>query len=443
MTETPEIKDIKNLYIDNFGKFEHSLNGGASSPIHKIRKEAISKFSKLEFPTTRNEEWKYTSIAPLLRQAFVPSEDKHIIKKEQVQKYLFDEMEHSLLVFVNGIFTEELSELKDLPEGVIAGSIDAAIEHHPDIVNKHFSRYADYNEQIFTALSTAFTKDGAFIYIPPGKIIEEPFHILYLSSSPGKNILIQPRNLFVAGQNSQATIIEHYASIDNDVYFTNTVTEIFADENAVLDHIKLQDESRNAFHIARMEVDQERSSNFSSNMISFGAEISRNDLNTRFNDTGGECMLNGLFMIGGAQLFDVHTMIDHAKPNCNSHEHYKGILDETSRGVFNGKVMVRPDAQKTNAFQENNNIILSDNALVNTKPQLEIFADDVKCSHGATIGQIEDEALFYLKSRGIGDKKARGMLIHAFASEVVGSIKVETIRNYLEEILTNKFNPEQ
>jgi len=442
MTETLEIKDIKNLYIDNFGKFENSLNGGASSPIHKIRKEAISNFSKLEFPTTRNEEWKYTSIAPLLRHAFVPAENKYSIKHEQVKKYLFDELEHSLLVFVNGIFSEELSELKDLPEGVIAGSIDAAIENHYDIVIKHFSRYADYKEQIFTALSTAYTRDGAFIYIPQGKIIEEPFHILYLSSSPGENILIQPRNLFVAGKNSQATIIEHYASIDDDVYFTNTVTEIFTDENAVLDHVKLQDESRYAFHIARMEVDQERNSNFSSNMISFGAELSRNDLNTRFNDSGGECMLNGLFMIGGTQLFDVHTMIDHAKPNCNSHEHYKGILDEKSRGVFNGKVMVRPDAQKTNAFQENNNIILSDNALVNTKPQLEIFADDVKCSHGATIGQLEDEALFYLKSRGIGDKKARGMLIHAFASEVVSSIKVETIRNYLEEILTNKFNPE-
>jgi Fe-S cluster assembly protein SufD len=192
-----------------------------------------------------------------------------------------------------------------------------------------------------------------------------------------------------------------------------------------------------------MEVDQERNSNFSSIMISFGAELSRNDFNTRFNDTGGECILNGLFMIDGNQLFDVHTMIDHAKPYCNSHEHYKGILDGKSRGVFNGKIMVRPDAQKTNAFQENNNIILSDGALVNTKPQLEIFADDVKCSHGATIGQIEDEALFYLKSRGIGDETARGMLIHAFASDVVNSIKVEVIRNYLEEILTNKFNPGQ
>ncbi len=442
MAETLEIKDIKNWYLDNFGKFENSLNGGASSEIHKIRRDAISNFSKLEFPTTRNEEWKYTSIAPLLKHTFIPAENKHVINKGQVQKYLFDKLEHSLLVFVNGFFSEELSELKELPEGVIAGSIADAIKNHSELVRKHFSRYADYKEQIFTALSTAYTKDGAFIYIPDGKIIENPVHILYLSYSLDEKILCQPRNLFIAGKNSQATIIEHYASVDDSVYFTNTVTEIFVDENSVLDHIKLQDESRSAFHIARMEVDQERNSNFSSNMISFGAELSRNDLNTRFNDTGGECMLNGLFMIDGSQLFDVHTMIDHAKPYCNSHEHYKGILDGKSRGVFNGKVMVRPDAQKTNAFQENNNIILSDSALVNTKPQLEIFADDVKCSHGATIGQLENEALFYLKSRGIGDKAAHGMLIHAFASDVVKSIKVESIRNYLEEILTNKFNPE-
>ena len=216
-----------------------------------------------------------------------------------------------------------------------------------------------------------------------------------------------------------------------------------SDENAVLDHIKLQDESKSAFHIARMEVDQERNSNFTSNMISFGGDLSRNDFNTRFNNEGGNCQLNGLFMIDGNQLFDVHTMIDHAKPHCDSHEHYKGILDGKSRGVFNGKVMVRPDAQKTNAFQENNNIILSDSALINTKPQLEIFADDVKCSHGATIGQINEDALFYLKTRGIGDKTARGLLIHAFASEVVNSIKVEAIRNYLEEILTTKFNQVQ
>lgn len=443
MAETSEIKNIKNWYIENFEKFENSLNGGASGVIHELRKDAISNFSRLEFPTTKNEEWKYTSIAPLLKHTFIPSSYKSGITDNQVQNLLFSGLDSILLVFVNGYYSEHLSDIKRLPAGVIAGSIAEAIKNNSDIVTKHFSKYADYKEQIFTALSTAFTKDGAFIFIPDGKILEIPIHILYLSLSNKEKILSQPRNLFVTGKNTQATIIEQYASLDEGIYFTNTVSEIFTGENSTLDHIKLQNESRNAFHIARMEVEQESNSNFSSNMISFGASLSRNDINTRFNNKGGECWLNGLFMIEGDQLFDVHTNIDHASPHCNSREHYKGILDGKSHGVFNGKVMVRRDAQKTNAFQENNNIILSDSALVNTKPQLEIFADDVKCSHGATIGQLDDEALFYLKARGIGEKIARGMLIHAFTSDVVNSIKVEPIKNHLEEILTNKFNPEQ
>jgi Fe-S cluster assembly protein SufD len=289
-------------------------------------------------------------------------------------------------------------------------------------------------------LSTAYIKDGAFIFVPDGKIIKDAFHILLLTTSGDDKILTQPRNLFVAGKNSQVTIIEHYSSLYEDIYFTNAVTEIYADESAVVDHIKLQEESKKSFHIGRMEVDQERASNFSSHSISFGADLSRNDFNTRFKDEGGESTLNGLFLIEGTQLFDVHTMIDHAKPHCNSHEHYKGILDDKSRGVFNGKVMVRKDAQKTNAFQENNNIILSDDALINTKPQLEIFADDVKCSHGATIGQLDKDSMFYLKSRGISEETARTILIHAFAIDVIQSIKVQPIKDYVEEILSKRFN---
>ena len=241
-------------------------------------------------------------------------------------------------------------------------------------------------------------------------------------------------------KNSQVTIIEHYVSENDNIYFTNTVTEIVVEDNAIVDHYKLQEESKNAFHIARVEIDQERSSNFTSHSISTGGAITRNNINARFNGEGGECTLNGLFLLENKQLFDAHTLIDHASPLCNSHEHYKGILDDSSRGVFNGKVLVRQDAQKTNAFQKNNNILLSNNALVNTKPQLEIFADDVKCSHGATIGQIDEEAKFYLKSRGIGEKAANAILIHAFASDVIKSMKIESVRNYLEDILSKRFN---
>lgn len=432
--------DIKDWYILNFGEFEKKLNGGKESSIHQKRKDALSNFSRLEFPTIKDEEWKYTSIAPLLKYNFVPSYEKKIVSEELIKSLLFDEMEHSLIIFINGRYSAENSLLLNLPKGVIVGSIADEIKKKNEVLLKHFGKYADHQNHIFTALSTAYTEDGAFIYVPTGKIVEEPIHIIFITDSGNEKILTQPRNLFVAEKNSQVTIIEHYVGNEGEIYFTNSVTEIVAEENAVVDHIKLQEESKKAFHIARMEVDQERSSNFSSHLISTGADLTRNDSNARFNNEGGECTLNGLYIIDGTQLFDAHTLMDHAKPHCNSHEHYKGILDDKSRGVFNGKIIVRQDAQKTNAFQENNSILLSDEALVNTKPQLEIFADDVKCSHGATIGQMDDEAKFYLKSRGIGEEASKGILLHAFASDVITSIKIESVRNYIEKIITDKFN---
>ena len=432
--------DIKQYFINQFDEFEKSLNGEKTSDFHKTRKEAISKFAELTFPTQKDEEWKYTNISPLQKHNFSPVSNKEKVSSETINKFLFDKLEHSLLVFVNGNFSPELSKLIDIPKGVVIGSLAEAMKNNNPIVKKHLGKYAENENYFFTTLSSAFTKDGAFIYVPDGKIVEDPIHVIFFTNSGNEKILIQPRNLFVAGKNSQVTIIEHYVSDEDSIYFTNAVTEIVADENAIVDHIKLQEESNKAFHIARMEVDQERSSNFSSHLISHGAEISRNDFNARFNDEGSECMLNGLFMIGDEQLFDAHTMIDHAKPHCNSHEHYKGILQDKSRGVFNGKVMVRQDAQKTNAFQQNNTILLSNDAIMNTKPQLEIFADDVKCSHGATIGKLNDEAKFYLKSRGIGEDAATAILIHAFASDVITSIKIPALRDYLEEIITKRFN---
>ena len=432
--------DIKQYFINKFDEFEKSLNGEKTSEFHQLRKNAINKFSELNFPTQKDEEWKYTNISPLLKHNFSTALLKTDVSSNLIENFLFDKMEHSLLVFVNGTFEKGLSKLNDFPKGVEVGSLAEAIKNNNPIVKKHLANYAKEENYFFTALSTAFTKDGAFIYVPDDKVVEDPIHIIFCTKSGNEKILTQPRNLFVAGKNSQVTIIEHYVSDEDDIYFTNSVTEVVADENAFVDHIKLQEESKKAFHIGRMEVDQERSSHFSSHLISSGAELSRNDFNARFNDEGSECMLNGLFMIEDDQLFDSHTMIDHAKPYCNSHEHYKGILKDKAKGVFNGKVMVRQDAQKTNAFQENNTILLSDDAVMNTKPQLEIFADDVKCSHGATIGKLNDEAKFYLKSRGIGEESATAILIHAFASDVITSIKIPALRDYLEEIITKKFN---
>ncbi len=432
--------EIKNWYTTQFDIFEKRLNGDKSSFVHPLRIEALNRFGELEFPTQKDEEWKYTNISPLLKHSFLPAAEKSFVNNEFVKSNLFNENEHSLIVFINGHYAEEHSKLKDLPDGVIVRSIAKEINNESPLIKKYFSKFADHKNQIFTALSTAYTEDGAFIYIPDGKIVEEPIHLLFITNSKGQKLLTQPRNLFVAGKNSRVSIIEHYVTTEENIYFTNTVTEIVADEDSIVNHVKLQEESLNSFHIARMEVDQEKNSYFSSHSISTGAELTRNDFNARFNNEGGECTLNGLYMIEGKQLFDAHTLIDHAKPHCNSHEHYKGILNDQSRGVFNGKVIVRPDAQKTNAFQENNNILLSGDAMVNTKPQLEIFADDVKCSHGATIGQLDEDARFYLKSRGIGEEAGKTILLHAFASDVITSINNESLRNYIEKIITERFN---
>ena len=437
-----EVTDFKELIISRFGDFVKSLNGSSPILLNSIRNEALESFSRIKLPTTKDEEWRFTNISPLLKYNFNPVVEKHEITAKEIAHFHLKDSFKNQIVFVDGIYSAGLSVFNGLDKIIKIENLSVAFKANNELFLKHFNKYAAFQENVFTTLNTAYAKDGAFIYIPENKSIEEPILVLFISTSSNDQPLIQPRNLFIAGANSKATIIEHYVSLENNIYFTNAVTEIVVGENATLNHIKIQEESRSSFHISRTEIDQERNSNYESASISFGAEISREDISSRFNGEGGECTLNGLYLTDGTQLHDTHTMIDHAKPYCNSHEHFKGILDGKSRGVFNGKVMVRPNAQKTNAFQENNNIILSNEALVNTKPQLEIFADDVKCSHGATIGQLDDESMFYLKSRGIGEETARTILIHAFASDVVKSIKVDSIKKYLEDILDNRFNKE-
>ncbi len=433
-------KKIKESFLSNFKDFENQLNGESKSDFHKIRKDAINNFSEMDFPDNKNEEWKYTNISSLLNNNFKLSKNNLELKENDIEKHKLKDIDAYVMIFINGKFSAEHSKLENIQNGIIIKSIEECIRNNDKIFLNHLGKYADYKDDIFTSLSTAFTADGAFITIGDNCIADKPIYLLYLTKADKVAIQTQPRNLIVAGKSSQLTVIEQFSSADNSTYFTNTITEIILQENSFIDHIKLQEESRNAFHIARMEIDQDRSSNFNSHLVSIGGKLSRNELNSKFNDEGGEAMLNGLFLIEDDQLFDVHSKIDHAKANCNSHEHFKGILDNESRGVFNGKIMVRKDAQKTNAFQENNNILLSEEALINTKPQLEIFADDVKCSHGATIGQLDNEAKFYLKSRGIGEEASKIILLHAFASDVINHIKVDAVKNYAEEIITKRIN---
>jgi Fe-S cluster assembly protein SufD len=430
------VSELKKWYISNFKTFEASLNGGSKHPFHELRKTAIEEFESLNFPTIKDEEWKYTNVSPVLNYYFKVETPSSKISKDDVKKFLFDD-EFTTLVFINGKFSAELSGTNKKTKDAIITNLSDAIKEHPELIEKHLGKYADYKENAFTALSTAFTNDGTFIYVEKGKIIKNPVQILYLTDGASESAFA-PRNLFIAEDNAQFKVVELYAGLNSNVYFNNSITEIVAGESAVIEHVKIQDEALDSFHISNTQIVQERNSNVSSYNVNFGGKLVRNNINSRFNGTGGECTLNGLYLTKGEQLVDNHTMIDHAQPHCLSHELYKGILTEKSHGVFNGKIYVRPDAQKTNAFQENKNLLLSNDALINAKPQLEIFADDVKCTHGATVGRLDENALFYLRSRGIGEKEARATLIYAFASDVVHSIKITQVRDRLEEMLADK-----
>jgi len=431
------VKETPNRYLSSFERFEKDLAGDGQSWLHEIRKAAIQCFAELGFPSTRIEDWKYTNVAPIAKIDFEPAQrEPGRVSGADIARSPFVGPDSIRLVFVDGRFSEELSSLEALPQGTAVGSLTQELENGNATLQAHLSRYADYNEHAFTALNTAFIEDGAFIEIQKGVVVEKPIHLLFVSTTGGEARVSHPRNLIVAGRESQAIIIEDYMGLGEAVYFTNAVTEIVAGESAIIEHYKVQHESDEAFHIATLQVHQERSSNFVSHSISFGGALVRNDFNSVLDGEGAECTLNGLYFSDGRQHVDNHTLIDHAKPHCTSRELYKGILDGKSEAVFNGAVIVRKDAQKSDARQSNKNLLLSKDATINTKPQLEIFADDVKCTHGATIGQIDHEAIFYLRSRGIAAETAHLMLTAAFAQDILNRMKAGTIRAQIEEALS-------
>lgn len=425
--------DIKKWYAEGFKKFEESLNGESKLPIHQTRISAIEEFNKAKFPTLKDEEWKYTNLAPLYAQKFQPS-------TFSLQPSTFSLQPSSLspdfytLVFINGIYDEANSQELDEP-GITLCNLKTAIKKYPEEVNLHLAKHA--KSSIFTALSTAYINDGVFLKVKSGYTLDKPVQILYITTG-ADNLLIQPRNLFIIGKNAQAKIVETYTAQDQSTSFTNAVTESVVDRNGRLEHIKIQEESLKTFHISNTGITLEKESTYASYNINFGGSIVRNDLNARFNGEHAHCTLNGLYIAQGTQHIDNHTLIDHAVPNCESHEMYKGVLDHTSRAVFNGKVFVRKDAQKTNAFQENKTVLLSDSARIDTKPQLEIFADDVKCSHGATIGKLSDQSIFYLRARGISEQLAKTIIINAFANDAVHTITIDSVRQQIEERVATK-----
>jgi Fe-S cluster assembly protein SufD len=432
-----EVMEEKGVYLANFAQFEKTVAEQGPPWLHPLRSMAIDRFAELGFPTLHDEEWRFTNLAPLTRIPFQLARETELDQRlrKKLQGILDESGPSSLLVFVNGRWAPHLSSLRPLPDGVTVSSLAAVLQAHPEWVEPHLARYADCDERPFTALNTAFLHDGAFISVPRGKVVAEPIHVVFVSTAREHPTVSHPRNLILAGVNSQATIVESYLGADNNVYFTNVVTEVITAENAVLDHYKLQRESTAAFHIGTLQVYMGRSSNFTNHSISIGGGLVRNDVNAVLDAEGSECTLNGLYLGSDWQLIDNHTRIDHAKPHCASHELYKGILDGKAHGVFNGKIYVHQDAQKTDAKQTNKTLLLSPDAVIDSKPQLEIFADDVKCTHGATIGQLTDEAIFYLRSRGLGRDDARRLLTFAFANDIIGRIKVEPIRVLLEQAL--------
>ncbi|MGE5350499.1 MAG: Fe-S cluster assembly protein SufD [Acidobacteriota bacterium] len=438
MAETIEKTDLRDYYYSHFETFEGSLNGLKGTSLHSERRRAMAQFMETGFPSTDNEDWKYTNTAPILKHTFLPAHlagDRELTK-DTVEKYLIKDLPVNLFVFVNGRMAEAFSERQKGAENLQAENLSSAISNNSDVITGYLSEPANG----FNALNKAFLNDGAVIRIPENLILSDPIHLMFLSGSESEEVLIQPRVFIIAGKNSQVKVIESHHSITDKAYLFNSVTEVVLEENAVVNYYKMQNESDEAFHISRLQVRQERTSTFHSFAVTYGGGLVRNDLNSILGGEYAEVNLNGLYLAEGKRHIDNHTVIDHAVPHCNSNEIYKGILDGKGRGVFNGKVIVRKDAQKTQAYQSNKNLLLSRTAKIDTKPQLEIFADDVKCSHGATVGQLNEEALFYLQSRGVGIEKAQSILINAFASDVIDLINIEQLKETVNSQILEKLH---
>jgi Fe-S cluster assembly protein SufD len=426
------LKEQEGLYLKSFTQQESALNANAPAWLPKLRRAAIESFAELGFPSTHDEEWIYTNVTPLASTSFVPAHVKLSSElRQEIQKLPLADLDCSRLAFLNGCYVPELSKLHGTPPGLKAGSLASAWKNHGVLLERHLGRYADSKTHAFVALNTAFFEDGAFIEVPEGAVLQRPLHILQISFGAGRTTLSHPRNLILVGDNGQATIIETFVSLGEDTTFTNTVTEIVAGEGSLVDYCKVQQESDKAYHYGRVQVQQERSSSAATHSIQLGGALTREEVYAVLGGEGAESLLHGLYVISGHQHVDNHTIIDHAKAHCSSREIYKGVLDGKSQGVFNGKIVVRPDAQKTDSKQSNKNLLLSEDAIINTKPQLEIFADDVKCTHGATVGQIDPEAVFYLRSRGIGAGEAKKLLTYAFANDVMERIKYQPLREKL------------
>ena len=394
----------------------------------------MGTFERLDFPTMKDEDWHFTNVAPIAEKIFSVPRKGGTVSDDIIARFSYGQ-KWNTIVFING----RLDRADAAPSGVTVTSLAAEIASDSGLLKEHLCKLAGEESAAFSSLNMAFAVDGAVIRISANARIDTPIHLIFISDASSEDAAIQTRNLILAERHSECTIIESYVSVGGENYFTNAVTEVFVAEGARLGHYKLQTESRSAFHVGTIQVHQGRDSRYESFSFATGAKLSRTNVYTTLAGDAAETILNGLYMVDGSQHVDHQTRIEHVAPNCPSHELYKGILDGNSHGVFNGKVYVHPEAQKTDGKQSNNNLLLSDGARVDTKPQLEIFADDVKCTHGATVGRLDETALFYMRSRGIGPAQAKRLLTYAFAADVLEKIELEPLREALEAQVLERF----
>lgn len=423
-------------YLDSFTALEKRTSESSPSWLRQLRADAFARFCQAGFPTIHDEDWRFTNLSALARTPFQ-------LAGESAAKFSPSNLDTgkmqdaaALLVFVNGRFAQELSKHQELPDGVIVSSLKKEIEQNPKRIETHLGRYLDIDRDPFCALNTAFAEDGAYIHIGRGTVVEKPIHLLFLSTSESVPTMSYPRNLIIVDQESQATFIEDYVSLGAATpILSNTATELIAGENATVSHFLIEREHQQAFNISTLRMQLGRSANVASHSLLLGGGLVRNNVHPVLAGDGGECLINGLFLGNRHQHLDNYMHVEHASPHCSSRQFYNGILDGQAHGVFHGRIVVHKDAQKTDAKQTNRNLLLSDDAQIDTKPQLEIYADDVKCTHGATIGQIEENALFYLRSRGIDEASARRLLLMAFAGECLDRMHPGAARDYSQTLI--------
>jgi Fe-S cluster assembly protein SufD len=428
--------ELKEKLLSSFMAFEERID--VHSELHDVRTSAIKNFEDKGFPTKKDEAWKYTSLNAILKNDFtVFPKNEAIIEFKDVRKYFLHEIDTYKVVFIDGVFSSHLSSTTH--DGIDVCLMSSALTKpkYKMVIDTYFNKIASKDESL-TSLNTAFANEGAYINIPKSKVADKPIEIMYFSTGSEAALMVQPRNLVIVGENSHVQIIERHQSLSDNPVLTNSVTEIFAQKRAIVDYYKIQNDNIEANLIDNTYVSQKQESHVSVHTFSFGGNLTRNNLNFYHFGERLTSTLNGITIIGEKQHVDHYTLVKHSTPNCESFQDYKGIFSDRSTGVFNGKVYVEKEAQKTNAFQKSNNILLSDKATINAKPQLEIFADDVKCSHGCTVGQLDETAMFYMQQRGIPKKEAKALLMYAFSNAVIENIKIPELKKRITTIIANK-----